>query len=56
VTNYFTIAALAAALLLAGALDVHDQLEAERDYCAMVKTWENTQGKYGWPPYRGKCE
>jgi len=54
-TNYLAIALLATALLLAGMLDLADQLEAEAHYCAMVKTWEDTHGRYGWPPYRGKC-
>ena len=55
-TNYLAIALFATALLLAGMLDLADQLEAERQYCAMIKTWEDTHGKYGWPPYRGKCQ
>lgn len=55
-TNYLAIALLATALLLAGMIDLDDQLETERQYCAMIKTWEDTHGKYGWPPYRGKCQ
>ena len=55
-THYIAIALLASALLLAGMLDLADQLEAERQYCEMVRTWEDTHGRYGWPPYRGKCK
>lgn len=55
-TNYLAIALLATALLLAGLLDLADQLEAEAHYCEMIKTWEDTHGRYGWPPYRGKCQ
>jgi len=54
-TNYLFIALLATALLLAGMLDLADQLKAERQYCDMVRQWEDTHGRYGWPPYRGKC-
>lgn len=55
-TNYLAIALLATALLLAGMLTLDDQLEAEAHYCAMVQLWQDTHGRYGWPPYRGKCE
>ena len=54
-TNYLAIALLATSLILAGMLDLADQLEAERQYCEMIKTWEDTHGRYRWPPYRGKC-
>jgi hypothetical protein len=53
-TNYVAIALLATALLLAGALDLADQLESEQHYCDMVRQWEDTHGRYGWPAYRGK--
>ena len=36
-----------------------DQSEAERQaalYCEMVEIWDQTDGEYGWPPYKGECE
>lgn len=30
---------------------------AEYDpYCDMVSIWEETNGNFGWPPFRGECD
>ena len=52
--------ALGAALFLAmmsivGNMNAEDK-KAERDrYCEMLEIWEETDGEYGWPPYKGEC-
>lgn len=54
--RYLVPALLTGLLLIAGAMDLADQLESERQYCDMVQKWEDTQGRYGWPAYKGKCD
>ena len=47
------ICALAA---VAGMLDYSDQVADEEGYCAMVRLYQSSGGKSGWPAYRGECK
>jgi len=46
-----TIAALIAGLYLTAPDTIEAQAELDR-YCDMVDAWQDTDGEYGWPPYR----
>jgi len=50
------ILTFAACLLLVAGLDVADQVEEEERYCAMVQIFAETNGRHGWPPFRGECD
>ena len=50
------ILTFAAALLLVAGLDVVDQVEDEERYCTMVQIFAETNGRHGWPPFRGECK
>ena len=40
---------------VAGMLDYPDQVAVEEGYCAMVRLYQSSEGKVGWPAYRGEC-
>lgn len=40
---------------VAGTLDYPDHVADEEGYCAMVRLYQSSQGKVGWPAYRGEC-
>jgi len=46
-----TIAALIAALYLTAPDTIEEQAQLNR-YCDMVDAWQDSNGEYGWPPYR----
>jgi len=53
--------ALGAALFLAmlsimGNIEAEDRRQERDRYCDMVDMWNETDGEYGWPPYKGDCE
>ena len=53
--------ALGAALFLAmlsivGNMNAEDKRQERERYCQMVDMWNDTDGQYGWPPYKGDCE
>jgi len=53
--------ALGAALFLAmlsivGNMNAEDKRQERERYCQMVDMWNETDGQYGWPPYKGECE
>jgi len=51
--------ALGAALFLAmlsivGNMEAEDKRQERDRYCQMLELWNETDGEYGWPPYKGK--
>ena len=53
--------ALGAALFLAmlsivGNMEAEDRKQERERYCEMLDIWNETDGEYGWPPYKGECE
>ena len=53
--------ALGAALFLGmlsilGNMNAEDKRQERERYCEMVDIWNETDGQYGWPPYKGDCE
>ena len=53
--------ALGAALFLAmlsivGNMEAEDRKQERQRYCEMLELWNETDGQYGWPPYKGECE
>ena len=53
--------ALGAALFLAmlsivGNMEAEDKRQERERYCQMLGIWNETDGQYGWPPYKGDCE
>ena len=53
--------ALGAALFLAmlsivGNMEAEDRKQERDRYCQMLELWNDTDGEYGWPPYKGECE
>jgi len=53
--------ALGAALFLAmlssvGNMEAEDRKQERERYCEMLDIWNETNGEYGWPPYKGDCE
>jgi len=53
--------ALGAALFLAmlsivGNMNAEDKRQERERYCQMLELWNETDGQYGWPPYKGDCE
>jgi len=53
--------ALGAALFLAmlsivGNMNAEDKRQERERYCEMLDIWNETDGEYGWPPYKGDCE
>ena len=53
--------AIGAALFLAmlsivGNMNAEDKRQERERYCQMLELWNDTDGKYGWPPYKGDCE
>ena len=53
--------ALGAALFLAmlsivGNMEAEDRRQERERYCEMLDIWNETDGEYGWPPYKGECE
>jgi hypothetical protein len=54
--RYLVGGAIGLALLIAyGLAGNGDIAEAERQherYCDMVGAWQDSDGEYGWPPYR----
>jgi len=53
--------ALGAALFLAmlsivGNMNAEDKRQERERYCQMLELWNETDGEYGWPPYKGDCE
>jgi len=53
--------ALGAALFLAmlsivGNMNAEDKRQERERYCEMLDIWNETDGEYGWPPYKGECE
>jgi len=53
--------ALGAALFLAmlsivGNMEAEDRRQERDRYCQMLDIWNETDGEYGWPPYKGDCE
>jgi len=53
--------ALGAALFLAmlsivGNMNAEDKRQERERYCQMLELWNDTDGEYGWPPYKGDCE
>jgi len=53
--------ALGAALFLAmlsivGNMNAEDKRQERERYCEMLDIWNETDGQYGWPPYKGGCE
>jgi len=53
--------ALGAALFLAmlsivGNMNAEDKRQERERYCQMLELWNETDGQYGWPPYKGECE
>lgn len=40
---------------VAGMLDYPDHVADEEGYCAMVRLYQSSGGKAGWPAYRGEC-
>jgi len=41
--------------VVAGMLDYPDHVADEEGYCAMVRLYQSSEGKVGWPAYRGEC-
>jgi len=41
--------------VVAGMLDYPDHVADEEGYCAMVRLYQSSGGKAGWPAYRGEC-
>jgi len=39
-----------------GNMEAEDRETARQHYCEMLEIWEETDGQYGWPPYKGECE
>ena len=53
--------AIGAALFLAmlsivGNMEAEDRRQERDRYCQMLDIWNETDGEYGWPPYKGDCE
>ena len=53
--------AIGAALFLAmlsivGNMNAEDKRQERERYCQMLELWNDTDGEYGWPPYKGDCE
>ena len=53
--------AIGAALFLAmlsivGNMNAEDKRQERERYCQMLELWNETDGQYGWPPYKGECE
>ena len=51
-----TLAVVGAALTLTAALygiATTEDPNPDREYCEMVRVYQQTQGEYGWPPYKG---
>ena len=53
--------AIGAALFLAmlsivGNMNAEDKRQERERYCEMLDIWNETDGEYGWPPYKGDCE
>jgi len=46
------------AFMAVGELDFRDAKRAESHYCEMVRLYHETDGRHGWPPYKGDehCE
>ena len=42
-----------AAIMVVGSMDYEDAKRQESDYCASVRAWDDTVGKYGHPDYNG---
>ena len=51
----FSAALICVLFAVAGMLDYPDQVADEEGYCAMVRLYQSSQGKVGWPAYRGEC-
>jgi len=39
-----------------GNMEAEDRQTARQHYCEMVDIHYETNGEYGWPPYKGECE
>lgn len=48
--------ALVALLALTGYWDAQEAERARAEYCAMVEVYKATNGKSGWPAYKGGSE
>ena len=53
--------AIGAALFLAmlsivGNMEAEDRKQERQRYCEMLELWNETDGQYGWPRYKGECE
>ena len=50
------IVGIIAALAVVGNADVQEAEMQQARYCEMVAAWEESNGRYGWPPYQGECD
>jgi len=47
-------AAFLGVMAVIGNMEAEDRETARQHYCEMLEIWEETDGEYGWPPYKGK--
>lgn len=55
-TRYHYLGLLAALIMIICALPfdaVSDSRQDEKTYCEMVSQWKLSDGRHGWPDYRG---
>jgi len=45
-----------AMLSIVGNMEAEDRKQERERYCQMLDIWNETDGEYGWPPYKGDCE
>jgi len=43
-------------LSIVGNMNAEDKRQERERYCQMLELWNETDGQYGWPPYKGECE
>jgi hypothetical protein len=39
-----------------GNMDLEDAIQADRNYCYMVKQYKESDGSYGWPDYSDRFD
>lgn len=52
--SILAVVVLIIAMGIAGNMDVQEEERQRAEYCEMVKLWEESNGKAGWPPYDGE--
>ena len=48
------IAAMIGGLAYVGNADMIEAEMQQARYCEMVAAWDESNGRYGWPPYNGR--